>query len=571
MSLEKDIIKMIKTASASQSNVTDTTATVVRTEGTTAWVHFDEGVAETPVEMTISCKAGDTVRVRVADGNAYLVGNGTAPPTDDSTAIVARTVAVSAQTKANSAQEDANAAAEAASSAQASADTAAIAAGNAKTAADNAAIAAGNAQTSANAAKASADNAGEYASRALGNLASVQSVSETLTWITAHGTMTLTADVALDPTHVYFVVDAAGDYTVGGVKYSIVTEPKLADIGTYYELSIDESLNNYVATHLALDTEGLWVIPDTTNDFKVLIATGSGSTYTTAGTYIVDGSGYTVAQFTATELSLQSNGVEMAHFGYDSGTDSGGGTSTAPYSSIGQRLSGSTIGNYSTAEGYDTTASGYASLASGQNTIASGHFSNASGQQASATGLCSQAGGRLSIAKGDYSVALGYRARAVEDYQVAVGRFNEGKSDTVFEVGYGSMPGYEQNVFEVVQNGVIRTGNAAGIKFIHDGRLGYYDELNGKAYHFAGRGEKRVTIATSGWSSESYTALSGAVYAYKYEISVSGMLKSSWADISLYSGTFTGNFAVETGADTLIIRTSSQPSTSLTFDIMYMV
>ena len=144
-----------------------------------------------------------------------------------------------------------------------------------------------DAQTSADNAQASADSASEYASRAYANLSSVQSVAETLQWITAHGTMTLTTDIQLNPSHIYFVADQNGDYVVGGQHYAVVTEPNVADIATYYELTIDESLNNYVATHLVVDSEGLWIIPDAGGN-KVLIATGQGSTYTSAGTYIIE-------------------------------------------------------------------------------------------------------------------------------------------------------------------------------------------------------------------------------------------------------------------------------------------
>jgi len=168
----------------------------------------------------------------------------------------------------------------------------------------------------AESAKSSAENASEYASRALGNLASVQSVTETLNWITAHGTMTLTTDTALDPSHVYFVVDANGDYVVGGTHYSVVSEPVLADIGSYYELSINESLNNYVATHLVVDTEGLWIIPDSGGN-KVLIATGSGSTYTTAGTYIINGS-TVLASFTANGIQVGQTGESHLEMDYHS-------------------------------------------------------------------------------------------------------------------------------------------------------------------------------------------------------------------------------------------------------------
>lgn len=149
-----------------------------------------------------------------------------------------------------------------------------------------------------------ADSASEYAARAYGNLSTVQNITETLTWITQHGSMALTTDVTPDPTHVYFVVDAGGDYTVGGVTYAIVTEPNAADIGTYYELTIDQSLNNYVGTHLALDGEGLWLLPATSGTDKVLIATGAGSIYTTAGVYIIDSIGTTVASFRSDGATL---------------------------------------------------------------------------------------------------------------------------------------------------------------------------------------------------------------------------------------------------------------------------
>lgn len=68
----------------------DTQATVLRVEGNTAWVHIPGGVDETPVKMTIDAKAGDVVQVRVSGGRAFLVGNATAPPTDDAEAIAAK-------------------------------------------------------------------------------------------------------------------------------------------------------------------------------------------------------------------------------------------------------------------------------------------------------------------------------------------------------------------------------------------------------------------------------------------------------------------------------------------------
>lgn len=83
----------------------DTTATVVRVEGSTAWVHIPGGVDETPVAMSINAKPGDTVRVRVSGGQAWTIGNDTAPPTDDTRAKAAQVTADEAHVTAIEAAE----------------------------------------------------------------------------------------------------------------------------------------------------------------------------------------------------------------------------------------------------------------------------------------------------------------------------------------------------------------------------------------------------------------------------------------------------------------------------------
>ena len=85
----------------------DTTAVVKRIEGGTAWVHIPGGVDETPVKLTIDAHAGDTVQVRVSGGSAWLVGNASAPPTDDRKAIEAREAADQAAIQALIAKQEA--------------------------------------------------------------------------------------------------------------------------------------------------------------------------------------------------------------------------------------------------------------------------------------------------------------------------------------------------------------------------------------------------------------------------------------------------------------------------------
>lgn len=79
----RSIADSIKRADDRKTYPYDTQATIRRIEGNTAWVHIPGGVDETPVQLTINASEGDTVQVRVSGGRAFLVGNATAPPTDN--------------------------------------------------------------------------------------------------------------------------------------------------------------------------------------------------------------------------------------------------------------------------------------------------------------------------------------------------------------------------------------------------------------------------------------------------------------------------------------------------------
>lgn len=87
----KQLVESIKVSGQPKTSAYDTSATVTRVEGQTAWVHIPGGVRETPVKLTINAKAGDTVQVRVSGGRAFMVGNASAPPTDDRVATQALT------------------------------------------------------------------------------------------------------------------------------------------------------------------------------------------------------------------------------------------------------------------------------------------------------------------------------------------------------------------------------------------------------------------------------------------------------------------------------------------------
>lgn len=271
----------------------DTQATVRRIENGIAYVHIPGGVDETPAKLTISASVGDVVQVRVANGRAFLVGNASAPPTDNTEAIKALTQAdIAAQAagiarqRADEATLDAQRAHDAADAAQLSADSAATAAGNAQQSADDAQTSADNAQASANTANTAANNA-------LSGLGMVESVVDVVNWFAEH--KTLTTDTTVNANKTYYSYDAST---------GVLT--KLDPVGTenpsalgWYEL--DDAISQYVATHVATTNDGLYVL-STANGWRVLVSSGGGNF--PAGVLIIDPNGNVAQQTTV-------NGVEF--------------------------------------------------------------------------------------------------------------------------------------------------------------------------------------------------------------------------------------------------------------------
>ena len=100
-----EIIQALKEYQDRQPQPFDTTAEVIRVEGDTAWVQMPGSDDETPVRMTINATEGETVQVRVSGGDAFLVGNESAPPTDDKQAFVAQAKAEEVQADLNEQKE----------------------------------------------------------------------------------------------------------------------------------------------------------------------------------------------------------------------------------------------------------------------------------------------------------------------------------------------------------------------------------------------------------------------------------------------------------------------------------
>lgn len=279
--LAREIAQTLKEKPKGKTSPFDTTATVKRVEGGTAWVQIPGGVDETPVQLTLNAKEGDSVQVRVAGGKAWITGNGTNPPTDDTRANQANETAIYAQTIAENAEGSARRASLAAEVAEAKAQSASDAADEAWEKADDAEKAAGQAQTSA-------QTANSYANGALSGLSTVQDVIGMLNWAQENASYSLTQDTDIVPGKTYWTRSGAGTEPDPYV-YTPVANPVKTDLNIYYEITgVEEAMGDFINAHLALTEEGLWIIKGDT-DWRVLVSN--------TGVSIIDSSGRTIASY----------------------------------------------------------------------------------------------------------------------------------------------------------------------------------------------------------------------------------------------------------------------------------
>ena len=299
--LASELQKVIEEKDKNKKTPYDTEAEVVRVDTEVVWVKIPGGVDETPVQKTVNAKVGDIVQVRVSGGRAFLVGNGTNPPTDDTKANEASYQAQNAEVHAVNAE---GAAADAMKSAE-----------NARIDASIAHQMAEDATTSADQAKTKANEASTAANASLTQLGVVEDVVGTLTWLSEHAEFSLTEDTEVDTNKQYYEalwgyfqtedtkIDRSKTYYERSGEgtdedpyvYTVVTSPSIKHLSEYYEYkftgyepvllseddspigyyeitSIDEAVTNFIGTHLALTEQGLWVVADADNEYKVLVA-----------------------------------------------------------------------------------------------------------------------------------------------------------------------------------------------------------------------------------------------------------------------------------------------------------
>ena len=248
--LAKELKTMMAASDDRKPKPYDTQAEVLRVEDGVAWVHIPGGVQETPVRLTMNAKKGDMVNVRVASGSAWITGNGTNPPTDDTTANIANETASKAMSIGEMAMSDAERARVAADSAEAEANRARETAEGVETIATRAERSAGDAQKAA-------DSAAQSADTAFSQLSIVENVVGVLKLVSEHGQYDLTEDDEVIPDKWYFTRSG----TAPNYVYEVVSDPSGDPSAQgWYELTgIKEAIQNYVSNQLVVDGQGLWL------------------------------------------------------------------------------------------------------------------------------------------------------------------------------------------------------------------------------------------------------------------------------------------------------------------------
>lgn len=271
--IASDLYKSLTESNNRKPKPYDTKAEVLREDGNTVWVKIPGGIDETPVQKTNNAKPGDTVIVRVSGGRAWLLGNNTSPATDDTRANQAYQVGSDAGAVADLAIKEASRAQEAANLAEAEAE-------RAHTAADHADEEAGRAKSAADDAMASSIAANIASNSALTQLSVVEDVASVLTWISEHGTYKASTDTSVISGKLYF--------TKNGNEYNLITEPTgNPSTSGYYEIDTigDETVANYISSHLALTNAGLWVVKDNAS-YKILLSANGMMVYDANGNLV---------------------------------------------------------------------------------------------------------------------------------------------------------------------------------------------------------------------------------------------------------------------------------------------
>ena len=279
----QEFVNAIKEPPQDTNKTYNATVSHIDEEGV-VWVNIHGSDKETPTASTSAeVNRGDAVTVNWRNNKLYIAGNYSNPSAGVTRVANVEQDAANAFTAAENAEYDAARAHEAAEQAEASAEEA----------------------------KTQATRATRYANDSLSQLSIVEDVVGTLNWITTHATYKATEDTEVREGTWYF--------TKSGSTYNVVIAPSgnPSEQGWYEVDSIDEAVSNYVASHLALTSAGLWVTKDN-QGYKILLANDGMRVYDSAG-HIVSTFGESIIFDSERPQKIGNNDVYIEY--YDSNND----------------------------------------------------------------------------------------------------------------------------------------------------------------------------------------------------------------------------------------------------------
>lgn len=406
MVTEKEFLKVINNKDKGPKPY-DTTAEVVRVEDGVAWVHIDGGVEETPAELTINATKGDKVKVRLVGGQAYLIGNGTAPPTDDRVANTALGVANGARVTAVAAEEVAQVTEQRTRPAITSMTTwYKLSNGTPEQPTED-------------------DHEGWSEEEPLWDADSDEqlyysvrsrTVQGVINWtyphvLSSYANMSILQNAILfevgEGSSVSHIDDSNGDHILDNTGDPLIAVGgSIRDAFAYTRIEAASIRSEVAETYVdkgASQIHSLSSVMRQTAEGVDIYATINGEESDTHShidndSFDIVKNDVRIGSFSADGLSIWAyDGSLLASLGYGEGA-SASGTAYAPFYDLGHRKANTVIGNDSVAEGYDTTASGYVSHAEGAGATASGHYSHAEGYNTTASANYTHAEGASTTA-----------------------------------------------------------------------------------------------------------------------------------------------------------------------------
>lgn len=490
----RSIGRSLSLAARPSTQPTDSGATVTNVEGGTAWVLLDGASEPTPVSMTIDCKPGDRVRVRVSSAGAHVSGNATAPPTDDAEALAAKVraqlakdAADTAQTTAESAQETADGALAAAESAQDTADGAASAAeatnqhfwhrdtdpdsdgaGTGAFVTDEeqddflSAIASGTAPTTARPLHNLLMNAEGILLRAATRIRAAFTPSG-VAFYDGQGNQASNVNAAFGSDG--FQVGRSGESHLTGDYHSLQLVNKEGT--AYFYVSDLRDRTGTASVEDVFTADGstrmfFLAVPANSTDYAVTVSDGSGGTVTKSHSMVSFSTAPSDGASIVVEYVTEDPGATAFTYGSRESTETVGlgsavlgfGAYASDFAAHAEGYQTGAEGRYSHAEGIGSTASGASSHAEGgyteataQDSHAEGYQTHASGDAAHAEGLLTRASGTDSHAEGigsqaksTASHAQNYYTIAASSNQTAIGKYNVEDSNDLyaFIIGNGT-------------------------------------------------------------------------------------------------------------------------------------